>query len=158
MSNFADIDRMRLDEEWYQHPKLYSKHVDLLAEAKMGLLEASARLEVIKSETALDIRRNPTKYDAPKITEAVVQEIIPTVTDVQAAHNVWMKRKHDVEVCQAAVKTLEERRRALENFVHLFKMDYFAEPRGDAETRQEMEEKRRVRVRRKIRKHPKRST
>lgn len=129
MSELSDIDQHNLEEEWLIQPKMHEEHAEALVEAKRLLQEATAYLEHTKAVLATDVRGNPTKYNLAKVTEAVVGETIPTCNKYRDAYKKWRERKHAVEVHQAAINTLDHRRRALENLVTLWRSDYYAAPR-----------------------------
>ena len=157
MSELSDIDQHNLEEECLVQPKMYEEHAKALVEAKRMLIEQTARVELAKEELATDIRRHPDKYQALKITEAVVAELVPTTERYQKVSRVWRKRKHEVEVHQAAVNTLDHRRRTLENLVTLWRSDYYAAPRTrDENSRETMEDAKRERVKVKIKRRKRR--
>jgi len=130
--DFFDIDINRLDEEWINQPKIFFKYASQLADARRKLEEAKAELDVIRAEIDLDIRSNPTNYFGNKIgktTESLITSTILQQSKYQEALLSFRKRKHRIDILQAAVNALDHRKSALERLVSLHGQNYFATPK-----------------------------
>lgn len=141
-----NIDPSRLDEEWIRQPELYHGQAELLANAKRELDLARRSLEVVKAETALDVRRNPKAYDLSKVTEATVEATVEIQKAVNDANERVINAKHAVEIYNASCNALDHRKRALEKLVSLYMSDYYATPKESRESRQFVDEERRNRA------------
>ncbi len=126
------IDKNLLDEEWVHQPKLYFEYASELAGARVELEEAKAEFDVVKAETDLNIRSNPTDYDLPeKTTEVMIGKALIITDEYQEAQKIIFTAKHRVDILSSAVTALDHRKKALENLVELHGRNYFSTPRVD---------------------------
>jgi hypothetical protein len=139
--DWYEIDLYRLDEAWVSQVRLYHHFALKLADAQADWDRAKAATELAWAELAQDVRRNPTKYGAPKTTEDAVKEIVQMQREYQHAVAAEIDARHAVEVLRAAMGTLDNRKKGLEKAVDLFLSDYFAEPRKPAGAGREAAEK-----------------
>lgn len=138
------IDMDMLDHEWLGQPKLFLKYATKLADAKKDLDVAKSSLDVVEAETNLMIREDPEKHISSKVTETSIKSAVLLHPDYMAAQRRLTKARHRVDVLQAAVTALDQRKKALENLVALHGQSYFASPRapeGSRETVKEMEKR-----------------
>lgn len=126
----ASIDVLKLDEEWLGHAKLFFHWSERAALARMRVKETKSEFEVVKAEVELAIREDPAKFDLGKITDAAVKAAIPVQPEYKEAYKAMLEAEYKADLIMAAVATLTERRRALENLVELHLNNYFAEPRA----------------------------
>lgn len=127
-AEFFELDRNNLDIEWEKQPKLYHRFAYKLANARQTLEEAKARMELVEASLGLDMRNNPEKYDLPKTADKTIEAAVLVHPKYQRAKKGWIEAKHRVDLLDAAVKTLDHRKKALENEVSLFLADYFSRP------------------------------
>ena len=144
---FFRIDQNRLDAEWLKQPQLYYEYAVILADAKEALGRARAKREVVVAEIDKDVRLRPEKYGVEKITEGVVEKTVILQERYQVANKGVIGAKHDVDIAQAAVDTLDHRKRALQDLVQLRMANYFSEPRMKGGKEQMDEERMRQRRR-----------
>lgn len=145
--DFFEINPNRLDEEWLRHPKLYHKHAIILADARKEYEQKKAELEVLSAEIDRAIRSTPSEFGLEKITETVVANTILIQPPYRKLQKEVIEAKHDVAVAEAAVSTMEHRKKALENAVQLHLADYFSEPKARGSAREKMEEEKKRRIR-----------
>lgn len=126
--DFFRIDRDRLDWEWMRQPELYYQHAEKLAAARMAAEQAKTETDLVYAEMDAKIRDRPEKYGILKVTEAAVRAAILVADKYQAAVKAHLEAKYNVDILQAAVTTLDHRKRALENLVDLQGRNYFATP------------------------------
>ena len=137
-----DIDLSRLDEEWIQQPKRFFRWASQLADAKERLDEQKARLDVVRAEVSLDIRERPSNYDLPdKLTENLISNAILQQDKYQEALKLVRVKKYRVDLVQAAVQAMDQRRSSLERLVSLHGQSYFATPRATEENAKEIVDK-----------------
>lgn len=141
-------DKNNLDEEWVNQPAMYLEYALKLADAKAEHDRAKANLEVVMAEEDLQIRRHPEDYGLEKITEKIVESTVLLQSKVSVASEKLIKTKHKVDILQAYVYALENRKKSLENLVQLRLAEYYAEPKlpKDSDLRDKYEEKERKRV------------
>lgn len=129
-THIYDIDPNALDREWLAQPKLYHKYAMRLVDARAELEKQKAGLDIVWAEVDRKIRRNPKKYGrGQKLTEKMIEAIINASVEYQGALSDLQREKHNVDVLQVAVDTLDQRKKALENLVSLRLADYYSEPR-----------------------------
>jgi predicted XRE-type DNA-binding protein len=152
--SLIEIDRNALDEEWAKQPKLMLKWAELLAEAKLKHAEAKAAVKVIQAKVAKYVRHNPKKYDVAKITESAVEAAVVMDDRVQGATSLLNHAAYQVDLLEAAVDSIRQKKASLEDMVYLHGMGYFAEPRlPRGEVRDEFLQHRRETARKKVKVH-----
>lgn len=145
--DFFEIDPNRLDEEWLRHPGLYHKHAIILADARQEYEQKKAELEVLAAEIDRAVRMTPSEFGLEKVTETVVANTVLIQSSYRKLQKEVIEAKHNVAVAEAAVSTMEHRKKALENYVQLRGMDYFSEPRAKGLVREKMDEEKKRRIR-----------
>lgn len=138
------IDEHRLDEEWLEQPRKYFRYAAKLADARRELDAAKAALDVTRAVTDRAIREDPAKFGLSKITEKSIEATVPVQKPCMEGQAAVIEARHDVDILQAAVGSLEQRRKALEHLVTLLMANYFASPRapdGAKDRMREMEKK-----------------
>jgi hypothetical protein len=126
------IDDSALDVEWLDQPSLFMKYARNAANCRQDVDEAKEGLDLAKAELDKDIREHPKKYkigEDIKITEAVVSAAIIMDDKYKAAMKRMADAKYDLDIAQAAVSAMNQRKEALENMVKLYIAGYFAGPR-----------------------------
>lgn len=123
------INRYKMAEECEQHSSLYQYYADLLAEIRAKVDKAKDRLSVIESEIELDIRINPPKE--PKMTEAVVKALVQSHEVVGGYRETLTRKKEELYHLEAAVASLEHRKRQLDNLVQLLIAGYYSAPKTE---------------------------
>lgn len=123
------IDEHNLIEEWRNQPKLYHDYASKLADARLDYAEARTELEVTEAELDYFIRSDPNQYGVNKVTEGSVDKTIKLQQEWKDKVSEVSKAKHKVDVLEAAVRTLEHRKSALDNFVTLYVREYYSSPR-----------------------------
>lgn len=125
------FDLSKLEQEWVEQPKLFFVYSEKLADARYHLDNMKSRLEVYEAETALEIRSSPNKYGytekAP--TETAIKQIIVAKKKHQKGEELIRTAKHAVDVLDGMVKSLDQRKKALEKAVDLYGQQYFSMPR-----------------------------
>lgn len=126
--DFYQLDQNELDKEWIQQPELYFRHASELAEARREFEKAKAEKELVIAELDKEIRENPQQFGFEKMTEKLVESTIIRQKRYQTATHSYLKAKHEMDVAQVAVDTLEHRKKALEKLVDLWQGSYFSKP------------------------------
>ncbi len=146
--DFFTIDQNALDREWLRQPKLYHEYAVQLADARQKLEQQKTAVDVCRAEIDQRVRANPEEHcPNGKATESAIASVIETDPFYKKAVRLMQNARHAVDILVAAVETLDQRKKALENLVQLRLADYFSEPRGPRNSREfvEGETKRRVR-------------
>jgi len=139
--NDIRIDETALDVEWLQQASLtfhYSKHA---AHQRMLLEKEKERLQVLKAGLDKDIRNNPSDYDIEKVTETAISNTILTLPKYKEANMVYLEARYDSDMADAAVRSLQDKKSALENLVRLHGAQYFSGPSIPRELNKEWEKK-----------------
>lgn len=146
---FYAIDATQLDREWMEQPELYHRYARRLALCRRRHEEAKGNLEVVTAECAKCIRTHPLRFKLEKSSETAIDKIIPLQPEYQKALKALQQAKYDLDIADVAVKTLDHRKKALENLVDLHGQDYFSTPRAKSDrARQAMDTARKRRARR----------
>lgn len=124
--NWVQIDKYRLDEELAKQASLALKFGDKLAEAQREVDRCESVLELVEAEVGLDIRRNPTKYNAKKGTDKETEALVITDKRVQDAKEKLHDAKQLAAAYKARVTACEHRKKALDGLVYLHGQTYFS--------------------------------
>ena len=142
--DFHEIDLHNLHEEWASQVRMYRHYAELLAGARRDHEHAKTDREVAEkdlklagAEVDLEIRRaGPEKFGLEKFTEPSIENLVRINKKYKTAQDeafrfqrVTIDLGHKVGMLEAAVKTLDNRKKALEDAVQLRLSDYFSEPR-----------------------------
>ncbi len=136
------IDETALDIECLEQADLMFKYARAAAEARKVRDKAKERMEVVRAEIDLDIRKNPDKYDLEKVTESAIQNTITTQTRYKKSVNEYLEAKHDAEIISGAVTSVDQRKSMIEALVKLHGQQYFAGPNVPRDLSTEREKKR----------------
>lgn len=134
--SFLEIDIDALDEEWVGQPKRFGKYAKKLADAKHSVEVFKANLALVEAELADAIRRIPKEFGVTKTTKDAVDACVIQQREYKEALEELNNAKHKADVYDAAVKSLDHRKKALENLVFLHGQNYFASPRSSGEGRE----------------------
>lgn len=144
-ADLFDLDQLRLDRDWLNQAKLVYEYGCQLADARDLYERRKRKRDVLTAELDLAIRKNPAKYGLEKTTENSIASTILLDIGLQQAENRVLSAKHNMDLLQALMHALEDRKKALEHLVSLWTKSYFAEPQapeGAKELIDKMEDKR----------------
>lgn len=142
------IDPLNLDKEWVRHPGHFGVWSSKVVEAQEGYDTAKSKFDLVKAELDIAIRSDPAAYDIQKVTEGSISSTILIQPEYRAAEKAVIAAKKQLGLCNAAVNSLEHKKRALSLLVELYIHDYYSDKH--ATTRSQAmsdEEKRAVRNR-----------
>lgn len=145
-----EIDPFQLDREWVDQPVMYHRAAVQLAEAKRQLDHAKTAMELTKADLYAAISANPEQFGLSKTTETAISQAMVCQKLYQEGQGAIRKAKYQVDVLEAAVLALDQRKKALENLVQLHLSDYYAAPRhksDSVEQRESVHEMRKAAVR-----------
>jgi len=146
---FFDIDMNQLDVEWLRQPRMFFTTAEALAEARRDFEQAKSELDLTDAELDKAIRANPEEYGLPqKTTETMISKTIIACENHTAASDEIQMKKHRVDVLQAAVTALDHRKKALENLVQLHGQNYFSTPIAKGNSKDVIEEAKKIKSRR----------
>ena len=144
-----NIDPDALDVEWLGQANTFMKYSREAANMKMEVGKAKELVDVTRAALEFAIRDDPEAFkDLPeKKTESVINSAIalagqgkleaigakanyvdPLMKDYQEALHALNEAQRDYDYVQAAVRSMDHKRTALENLVKLAQQNYFATP------------------------------
>src|SRR6056297_521106 len=129
LKELVKIDIHRLDVEATIQPELFIKYSSELSEAKKLMDLAKFNLELVEAETASYVRDNPEEFGLEKITDKIVSTQVLLSEECKEAKQKLINRKNEVDVLQAAVNALEQKKRMIEQAITLFGQQYFSIPK-----------------------------
>lgn len=122
------IDESSLDMEWLDQPSLMMKYARNAAEMRKLMDLAKENLDVVRAEIDRDVRENPERFGITKITDAVVAATVLRDKEYQKASKEFIDARYALDIANAAVRSMDARKDALENLVRLHGLQYFAGP------------------------------
>lgn len=144
------IDLLNLHTEWAKQPELYHRHAKRLTKARDALARAKSRLDVVKAELDLEIRRCPKKFNligedgdpiGGRLTEAIYMSTVLLQPEYQQAQEECHKAQYAVNLHQAAVDALDHKKKSLEGEVQLHLRDYWSEPKVRRDVRDSFDDR-----------------
>jgi hypothetical protein len=127
--SFTTIDRYKLDTEWVDHVEMVAHYGRLLAKARLAYDQAKATTAIFEAETSRRVRSKPKNYSVTKLTEGAIKEAVTVELLYSKEHDNLLRAKHKVDILEAAMKTLEHRKKALSDLVFLHSQLYYSEPK-----------------------------
>ena len=135
------IDGSNLHLEWQRQADIYHDAAVDLADIKLELDLAEAKLKVRENEVRNNVRRKPDKYGIVKLTEGAIDEVVAAYPKLAQMQEEILTLKHHAAMAKALVDSLDQKKKALEKLVDLILSDYWAEPklkRGALKTLEEV--------------------
>ncbi len=123
-----EINPEALDVEWVKQAALFGHYCEMQAVARDKVDRLKEKMEVLDAGLGLKIRSNPASFGLEKITEASVQAVILLSKEHQDLAEQQAQARYDLEIMQSAVRSLDQKKSALENLVRLQGQNYFAGP------------------------------
>jgi len=130
-------------ELFHKDQKLDPNHLDLAAatqgetffhwaqqsiQAKRLVDRAKLNVELQENSLALDIRKNPEKFNLAKVTEAAISASVKVHPDYQNAVAQLIAAREESALLDVAVVAMEQRKRMIEVLITLHGQQYFAGP------------------------------
>ena len=130
---------LNLEKEWSKLPLLSREWTKKLARAELELSEAKDNMKYVTAKLAKDIRENPDNYDLSKVTDKSVEQYIPLQKAYRDALDEINQCKYNVDIIDSMVQAIQDKRRALENEVKLYGLQYWDSPNVSKELREAIE-------------------
>uniref|UniRef100_A0A6M3K1C3 Uncharacterized protein n=1 Tax=viral metagenome TaxID=1070528 RepID=A0A6M3K1C3_9ZZZZ len=122
------VDPLQLDVEWAKQAQTFHRYAEQAADARDLMERQKEKVAVLEAELGLAIRSNPTKYGLEKVTEGAIQSKILLDSSRKEAMEKLATLIHRHELLSIAVRSLDQKKSALENLVRLQGQNYFASP------------------------------
>ena len=122
-----EIDPLRLEEEWQQHPSQFGYWAEKAVDAQDVMDRAKAAFDKTSSQIDSELRDSPDDYGIKKATEAEVKTALVRQPGYVRAQEAYLEAKKEYNRSQAALNSLEHRKRALSMLVELFVKDYYSD-------------------------------
>ena len=129
-SKEVSINKFKLEDECERHPELFRFYSDLLAETKSEKDVCFNKLEFMKAEIELTIRKGNYKNAPDKITDSTVKALLLNDTRVHDQMNRLDSIKKELYHLESAMGAIEHRRSKINNLVQLYQSGYFSKPSG----------------------------
>lgn len=127
---FFHIDKHRLDDEWFSHPRKFHQVAMQAAESRSAFEKAKANKELVAATLSIQIRKNPDKFGLEKVTDSAIEKMVVMNEEYQNANDELLDAKKQMDEDEVAVQTMDHRKKALEKSVDLFLSDYWSTPRS----------------------------
>jgi len=137
----VSIDDSSLDVEWLAQARLTFKYCQLEADARKAMDDTKSQLDIVEAELDKEIRNNPEAFDLPKITESAIKSAILVNENYINAKDEYAQAQYELNMAQAAVRSIYAKKDALENLVRLHGQQYFAGPSVPRDLSKEWESK-----------------
>ena len=148
------IDPLDLVAEWEHQPEMFHdykvEHAKAVRERDILIsqIDRKAReIEILRAETDLKIRENPSNYGIEKITENTIHATVLSQETVKKAYEQYfdMKEKlagldYEVNALDSAYWAFVQRKTALEKITALYLSEYYATKMGIGKESEAFEE------------------
>jgi hypothetical protein len=133
VKRILEIDRDRLEWEWFRQSDLAEEAAVEVVQAQDDLEDAERLLELCIAELQSKMRNRPDHYKIRKVTDKAIEMAIPLQSAYQGALQHRNECKRLVGLAKALVTGLEHKKRALEKAVDLLIFGYWSAPRTTKE-------------------------
>lgn len=127
--SFHEIDEDDLAGEWRRQPQSFLQVMMKKAEAEKAKATAKARMEECYATLSTAIRGDPAKFRVTKVTESTVDEVVVTNQQYKVMQKAYIDAVYLCDLLDGAAKTLEHKKKALENLVYLLGQGIHAAPK-----------------------------
>ncbi len=100
-------------ESWTTLPEDIKVWNSAMADALEAQYKAENKLELVKAQVSINIRKNPQDYGFPKVTEDQIKALVINDKGVQEAEDALLAAKVEVKQLQAIIESLDVKRSAL---------------------------------------------
>ncbi len=124
----VSIDESALDLELLHLSSLTLKYNIHLANCRLAMDKAKDRMEFVRAEIMSKMRKNPDDFKIGKVTEGALSEALLQQKEYKAEQQAFNSARYDYEVAQAASRSMQDKKTALETLVKLHGQNYFSAP------------------------------
>ena len=128
MESHYSIDKYKLDEACQNQVEYIEEATYEAAMSRIGVEKAKAELEQSKAAADIEVRNDPGKFSLAKVTEGTVSAAVTKHPSVVLAHQTYLEARKSMVKWDAAVQTLEHRKKSLESLVYLQGQGYYSNP------------------------------
>ena len=132
MENHYSIDKYKLDEACAEQVEYIEEATYESAMARMKVEKAKAVLEQSRAAAEIEVRMEPAKFQIAKTTEATVKAAVVKHPNVILAESELLEARGAMLKWDAAVQTLEHRKKSIESLVYLQGQGYYSNPNRSA--------------------------
>lgn len=122
------INPNQLDLECALQPERFFRWAEACAQASFEVDKAKLNVDVTKAQLDRDCRQDPTSFGLVKATEGAVDAAVKCSGAYLEALDRLNNARSDYQLLQAAVTTMDHKKRMLELLVTLHGQQYFAGP------------------------------
>ena len=136
-SDLLDIDPNELDQEWLNQPRHFYRYAKMLEKLRKTHEQLKAKFKLVAATCGKEIRQDAQKKKQ-KPTEAAIINAMLLMEEYQEAEKAVIEASYQVGVYEAVVKSLAQRKDALENLVRLHGQNYFSKPQMNTDNKERM--------------------
>jgi len=129
--SMIDIDKTRLDDECENQPRKVWVYGKEYAKAIRKLSEAKAEMKVVEADLDSMIREDPEDYGLTKTTEPGIKKAVLRSREYQEAQEKVHDCEYNVNMLEAANRTLDHRRSSLTMLNGQDERNYFSRPQQE---------------------------
>ncbi|HUW44467.1 MAG TPA: hypothetical protein VMW50_01605 [Dehalococcoidia bacterium] len=123
-----EIDPSQLDVECVRQSDRFFHWSEMAVEAGYRVDRAKLKLDVTKARLEMKCRQKPANFGLIKATESGIEAAVLAHEDYYATYRAWLDAKREQKMLDAAVASMESKRRMLDNLIRLHGQQYFAGP------------------------------
>jgi len=140
-SKDVSIDKYNLTDELVEQAQLYYEWASQQAEAACDVEDAKDKLDLIKSQVELRIRKNPKLHRlSEKPTESMVKAAVKLHSKVKRANKRYLEAVRIESLLKKAERAFEHRKKALEGLVSLNMQYWYSNPKTNSQVKQEVDQ------------------
>jgi hypothetical protein len=123
-----EIDPNQLDVECVRQSDRLHHWAEQAVEAGYRMDRAKLKLEVTKARLEIQCRRKPADFGLAEAREKGIEAAVIAHEEYQDAYKAWLDARKEAKLLDAAVNSMESKRRMLEGLIKLHGQQYFAGP------------------------------
>ena len=121
------LDKFKLDEEAVKQVELMEKIYRILPRARKIALAAKHRMEIVESDLAKKIRKNPKAYGLDKVTDTVVYKETKALPEYKLAFNAYLFAKSKEDEYTILLNAVQERGRQIKYLIEMWLNNYYSD-------------------------------
>lgn len=130
------IDPEQLDVECVRQADLYFKYAERAIMARGEADRLKLKLDVLRAELELKVRKSPRRYELDRVTDASVRAVVDAMPKFVEANVEWFRARDDAMILDKAVMAMDVKQRMLQKLIDLHGQSYFAGPSAPRDLKQ----------------------
>ena len=128
IKNWLRIDEGQLDMEWLTFAAVHQEICENHAAKKLKYESEAAELDYLEARLHVEAQNNPQRFNMKKTTDIARKQMVEIQPEIRKQKERVRLANHELKEWDHMLTCAGAKRKALENLVTLYTMNYFSEP------------------------------